>query len=293
MRVIPDSEFIINPDGSIYHLHLRPEHISDTIITVGDPGRVLDVSRHFDSIDHRVQNREFLTHTGTLGGKRLTVLSTGIGTDNMDIAMTELDALANIDFQTRTVKKNITSLTIIRLGTSGAVSSDIPLDSILISEAAIGIDNLMSYYRQRNTSEEKALRDAFMKHVHHVFPLLHPYVASADAALMQRFEDIGPRGVTVTAPGFYGPQGRLLRAELQASDLISLLHSFRHQHYHITNLEMETSGLYALGGHLGHHCLSVSAIVAHRITNKFSDDPQRIIDKMIASALEILSSDRF
>jgi uridine phosphorylase len=287
MRVIPDSELIINPDGSIYHLHLRPEHISDTIITVGDPGRVPDVSRHFDSIEHRIQNREFLIHTGKLGGKRLTVLSTGIGTDNMDIAMTELDALANIDFQTRTVKKNITSLTIIRLGTSGAVSSDIPLDSILISEAAIGIDNLMLYYRHRNTSEETALADAFMKHVHHVFPLLHPYVASADVALVKRFKDIGPRGITVTAPGFYGPQGRLLRAELQASHIISLLHRFRHQHYRITNLEMETSGLYALGEHLGHHCLSVSAIVAHRITNKFSADPQRTIDKMITSALEI------
>jgi len=288
MRVIPDSEFIINEDGSIYHLHLRPEHISDTIITVGDPERVAEISKHFDSIEHRVQNREFLTHTGTLGGKRITVLSTGIGTDNIDIVMTELDALANIDFQTRTAQKNITNLTIIRLGTSGAVTADIPLDSILLSEAAIGIDSLMSYYRQKNTKEEIALADAFLDHVHQAFPFLHPYIASADAGLLKRFEDMGPHGVTVTAPGFYGPQGRELRADIQSPDLIQLLHSFRHQHYRITNLEMETAGLYGLGGHLGHRCLSVSAIVAHRISNTFSTQPQKVIDAMIVKALDIL-----
>ena len=288
MRVIPESEFIINEDGSIYHLHLKPEHISDTIITVGDPGRVAEISKHFDSIEYRMQYREFVTHTGMLRGKRLTAISTGMGTDNIDIAMTELDALANIDFQTRTAKKNITSLTIIRLGTSGSVSADIPLDSILLSEAAIGIDNLMSYYKQKNTNEETQLADAFTNHLQHTFPFLHPYVASADTGLMKRFEDLGPRGVTVTAPGFYGPQGRQLRADIQTTDLITLLHSFHHQHYRITNLEMETAGIYALGGHLGHRCLSVSAILAHRISNTFSVQPQKIIDAMIMKALDIL-----
>ena len=288
MKQIPDSELIINPDGSIYHLHLRPEHISDTIITVGDQARVPEVSRHFDSIEHRVQNREFLTHTGMLGTRRITVLSTGIGTDNIDIVLNELDALVNIDFTNRTVRKDLTSLSIIRLGTSGAVSQDIPLDSIVISEAAIGLDSLMDFYKQHNSVEETALMQAFTAHIQSSLPAVRPYAASADPGLLKEFESIGQKGLTVTAPGFYAPQGRQLRSTNQSSDLIGLIHDFRHEHYRITNLEMETAGIYALGAHLGHRCLSVNAILAHRIFNTFSTEPKKVIDTMIVKALEVL-----
>ena len=289
MKQIPDSDLIINPDGSIYHLHLRPEHISDTIITVGDQARVPEVSRHFDSIEHRVQNREFLTHTGMLGGKRITVLSTGIGTDNIDIVLNELDTLVNIDFATRTIKKDLTSLSIIRLGTSGAVSQDIPLDSIVVSEAAIGIDSLMAYYKQTNTTDETALLNAFAAHIQSSLPTVRPYTAFADAGLLKRFEAIGQKGLTVTAPGFYAPQGRQLRSTNQSNDLIGLIHGFRHEHYRVTNLEMETAGIYALGAHLGHRCLSINAILAHRIFNTFSTEPKKVIDSMIVKALEMIN----
>lgn len=285
---IPDSELIINPDGSIYHLQLRPGQVADTIITVGDPGRVGEVSRHFDSIEHHVQHREFLTHTGVMRGRRITVISTGIGTDNIDIVFNELDALVNIDFQTREVKKQLTRLTIIRLGTSGTVSSEIALDSIVLSEAAIGLDSLMAYYQQTNTAEETQLAAAFTRHISSALPVVHPYVASADSELLERFSSLGAKGITVTAPGFYAPQGRQLRAQNSAPDLIGLLSGFRHRDRHIANLEMETSGIYALGAHLGHRCLSVSAILAHRISNTFSADPQKIIESMITGALEIL-----
>jgi uridine phosphorylase len=289
MRIIPDSELILNPDGSTYHLCLRPEQLADTIITVGDPRRVAEVSRHFDRIEHRVQDREFHTHTGMLGLKRLSVISTGIGTDNIDIVFNELDALANIDLKTRTIKKDITSLSIIRLGTSGAVSEDIPLDSIVMSEADIGLDNLMAFYRQSNSIQETLLAEAFLSHIHLTFPTLHPYAASADNELLDRFEKLGKKGLTVTAPGFFGPQGRQLRTVNHSDDLIGLIHRFRHLNYRVTNLEMETAGMYALGAHLGHRCLSVSAIIVHRIFNTFSSDPQKTIDSMIVKALDILA----
>ena len=290
MRVIPDSELIINPDGSIYHLHLRPEHVSDTIITVGDQERVAEVSKHFDSIECRIQNREFLTHTGMLGSKRITVISTGIGTDNIDIVFNELDALTNIDIQTRMVKKDIKSLTIIRLGTSGAVNEEIPIDSIVISEAGIGLDSLMSYYRHDNTPQEIQLAAAFSQHIRPAFSNLNPYATFADAGLIRQFESLGHKGLTVTAPGFYAPQGRELRAANQSTEFIKLINSFRHLNSHITNLEMETAGIYALGAMLGHRCLSVNAILAHRITNRFSEQPQKVVGAMISKALGVLVS---
>jgi uridine phosphorylase len=221
-------------------------------------------------------------------GRRITVISTGIGTDNIDIVFNELDALVNIDFQTREVKKQLTRLTIIRLGTSGTVSSEIALDSIVLSEAAIGLDSLMAYYQQTNTAEETQLAAAFTRHISSALPVVHPYVASADSELLDRFSSLGAKGITVTAPGFYAPQGRQLRAQNSAPDLIGLLSGFRHRERHIANLEMETSCIYALGAHLGHRCLSVSAILAHRISNTFSADPQKIIESMITGALEIL-----
>jgi uridine phosphorylase len=288
MNVIPESELILNPDGSVYHLHLRPEQIADTIITVGDPGRVAEITKHFDSIEHKVQYREFLTHTGMMGLKRLTVISTGIGTDNIDIVFNELDALTNIDLTTRKVKDEIRSLQIIRLGTSGAVSEEVELDSILLSECAIGMEGLMSYYKQNAAIQETLLAEAFLYHIHLSFPSVYPYAAFADTELLERFDTMGKRGLTLTAPGFYAPQGRQLRFTSQSSDLMSLIRSFRHLNYHVANLEMETSGIYGLGKHLGHQCLSINAIVAHRMENVFSKDPGAVIDRMIRQALEII-----
>lgn len=289
-NVIPESELIINSDGSVYHLHLRSEQIADTIITVGDPGRVKEVTKHFDSIEHTVQYREFLTQTGMMGLKRLTVISTGIGTDNIDIVFNELDALANIDLKTRTVKEDLKSLEIIRLGTSGAVSEEVELDSLLLSECAIGIEGLMTYYDQRASIQETLLAEAFRNHVHVTMPAIAPYAAFADQSLLERFDAMGKRGLTLTAPGFYAPQGRHLRYESKATELMSLIRSFRHLNYGVTNLEMETSGIYGLGKHLGHRCLSINAIVAQRVGNVFSKDAGKVVDRMIREALEIVVS---
>ncbi|MBS1594946.1 MAG: nucleoside phosphorylase [Bacteroidetes bacterium] len=288
--VIPESELIINPDGSVYHLHLRPEQIADTIITVGDPGRVKEVTKHFDSIEHTVQYREFLTQTGMMGLKRLTVISTGIGTDNIDIVFNELDALANIDLRTRMVKQDIKSLDIIRLGTSGAVSPEVELDSLLLSECAIGIEGLMTYYDQHASIQETLLAEAFRNHIHVAMPAIAPYAAFADQGLLERFDQMGRRGLTLTAPGFYAPQGRHLRYESKATELMGLIRSFRHLNYVVTNLEMETSGIYGLGKHLGHRCLSINAIVAQRVGNVFSKDAGKVVDRMIREALEIIVS---
>lgn len=285
---IPESELILNPDGSVYHLHLKPGQIADTIITVGDPGRVGEITKHFDSIEHTVSYREFLTQTGMMGLKRLTVISTGIGTDNIDIVFNELDALVNIDLGTREVKQYITSLQIIRLGTSGAVSDEVELDSLLLSECAIGMEGLMSYYKQNPSIQETLLAEAFLNHIHLSFPSVYPYAAFADSELLERFDSMGKRGMTLTAPGFYAPQGRQLRSVPQSKDLVSLIQSFRHLNYRVTNLEMETSGIYGLGKHLGHRCLSINAIVAQRAKGIFSKDPGKVVDRMIKEALEII-----
>ena len=287
---IAESELIINPDGSIYHLHLKPHEISDIIITVGDPDRVEAVSRHFDSIQHKVHHREFYTHTGVLNNKRLTVISTGIGTDNIDIVMNELDALANIDFETRTVKDDLTSLQIIRMGTSGAVSEQVPMDSIVISEIAIGMDGLMNFYEFENSIQETIYLEAFINHIRPYFKEIKPYIASADPSLLERFEKKYAKGTTVTASGFYGPQGRTLRAKNEFKNFATVINQFRHTHFRISNLEMETAGIYAFGKLLGHQCLSINAILADRVHQTFSADPQKIIDTMIQESLEIITT---
>ena len=287
---IAESELIINPDGSIYHLHLKPHEISDVVITVGDPDRVEAVSRHFDSIQHKVHHREFYTHTGFLNNKRLTVISTGIGTDNIDIVMNELDALANIDFETRTVKENLTSLQIIRMGTSGAVSELVPMDSIIISEVAIGMDGLMNFYEFENSIQETIYLEAFINHIKPYFKEIKPYIASAAPALLERFEKKFAKGTTVTASGFYGPQGRTLRAKNEFKNFATVINQFRHTHFRIANLEMETAGIYGFGKLLGHQCLSINAILADRVNQTFSADPQKIIDTMIQESLEIITT---
>lgn len=287
---IAESELIINPDGGIYHLHLKPHELAETVITVGDPNRVESVSRFFDTIQHKVQHREFVTHTGYLNNKRLSVISTGIGTDNIDIVFNELDALANIDFATRKAKTELTALNIIRVGTSGSVQEDIEVDTILISEAAIGMDGLLNYYSYENTIQETVYLEAFNSYIKPWLKNSSPYIASAGETLLQKFESHYPKGTTITANGFYAPQGRMLRLQQEFPGFIEAINKFRHKHFRITNLEMETAGIYGLGKLMGHQCLSVNAILANRARHKFSSDPAGVVGKMIEEVLEIATS---
>ncbi len=287
---IHESELIINSDGSVYHLHLKPHEIADTIITVGDPDRVESVSRHFDTIQHKVKHREFVTHTGYLNNKRLSVISTGIGTDNIDIVFNELDALVNIDFATRTIKEELTPLDIIRVGTSGSVNEEINVDTILISETGIGMDGLMNFYTYENTIHETIYLEAFTCYINNYFKGTKPYIASAGEHLLLKFESRYPKGTTITANGFYAPQGRRLRLQQEFPDIIEVINKFRHKHFRITNLEMETAGIYGLGKLMGHNCLSVNAILANRIHHKFSSEPAKVVGKMIEEVLEIVTS---
>lgn len=289
MNRIAESELIINKRGAIYHLNLRPEELASTIITVGDPDRVAEVSKHFDSIEFQTQHREFITHTGFIGQKRISVVSTGIGTDNIDIVLNELDALVNIDFTTRTVKPVFTPLTIIRVGTSGSLQADIPVDSFVASTHGIGIDNLLNFYRQQPNEEEQQLLKAFLQQTQLDARLAIPYIASAGASVQKRFVQGFHPGITITCPGFYGPQGRILRLSLLQPDLIDQFTAFGFGNFRIFNFEMETSAIYGLGKLLGHHCLSLNAIVANRVKKTFSRDGAAVVENLIIKTLGILS----
>ena len=279
MPTIPESELIINNRGAIYHLDLRPEDLATIIITVGDPDRVSAVSQHFDKIEVRAQHREFVSHTGYIGKKRITVISTGIGTDNIDIVFNELDALVNIDFATRTVKPDLTHLMIIRVGTSGSLQADIPVDHYIASTHGLGIDNLLNFYRREENEEETALLHAFSTQTQLHQRLAQPYISSAGSSVLKHFVEGFHHGITVTCPGFYGPQGRVLRLGLTQPELIERL----------TNFEMETAGIYGLGRLLQHHCLSLNAIVANRITQTFSSDGAKAVHNLIVKTLGIIA----
>ncbi len=284
------SELILNPDGSIYHLNLLPEQLADTVITVGDPDRVSEVSRHFDSIEVKVQKREFKTHTGTLKGKKISVVSTGIGTDNIDIVLNELDALKNIDFQTRKVKQKLTALDIIRIGTSGSIQPDIDVDSFIVSEKAIGFDGLIYFYAEEDINEIE-YAESFTNHINWNPNKAKPYVISGNSELLERFsEKEFIRGTTATNIGFYGPQGRILRLGLEDGSLNEKLQDFRFKENRITNMEMETSGIYALSRMMGHRAISLNAIVANRSQGSFSADSALTIDKLIKSVLRIITT---
>ncbi|WP_143306139.1 nucleoside phosphorylase [Chitinophaga vietnamensis] len=285
---IAESELIINNRGAVYHLDLRPEELAHTIITVGDPDRVASVSKHFDKIEGQYQHREFVTHTGYIGNKRLSVVSTGIGTDNIDIVFNELDALVNIDFNTRLVKPELSSLKIIRLGTSGALQDSIPVDSFVVSSHGLGLDNLLPFYAFENTTAEKQLLEAFRGQVALYPGSASPTLFAASNDLLQHFTDGFHTGITVTCPGFYAPQGRVLRGQLSNPDLIDNLTGFSYDHHRITNFEMETSGIYGMGRVLGHQCLSISAIVANRIRQEFSKDGAAAVAALITRGLEII-----
>ncbi len=286
MHKISEADLIINPDGSIYHLNLLPEDIADTVITVGDQDRVAEVSKYFDAIELKKGKREFITHTGTLNGRRISVISTGIGTDNIDIVFNELDALVNIDFQSRQAKTNLKSLDIIRLGTSGTIRDDIPVGSVLASTHGLGLDALMYYYHRNLDEHTSVLETELIEHFRSVN--INPYITNASSKLLNHLGEGLFKGITVTAPGFYAPQGRRVRAKNKIDNLIELLISFAYSGYKITNLEMETAGIYALANALGHHALSINAIVAHRSKLEFAKNPEQIIDRMIRTILETL-----
>ena len=288
MKSIAASELIINNRGAAYHLNCRPEELADTIITVGDPDRVKEVSKHFDSIEFRNNHREFVTHTGLIGSKRISVVSTGIGPDNIDIVLNELDALVNIDFETRSIKENLTQLNIVRVGTSGSLQEEIPVDSFVASTHGLGLDNLMNFYRHSNNDEELQIKQSFVTHTQ-IDAVTQPYIFGASPALLKEFVKDFHHGITVTCPGFYGPQGRVLRLGLAQPNLIDSLTSFSFGNHRISNFEMETSAIYGLGKTLGHHCLSLSAIVANRISKEFSKDGNAAVENLILKTLGIVS----
>jgi len=282
---ISTTDLILNKDGSVYHLNLLPEDLADDIITVGDPDRVGEVSKHFDKVELRKGKREFITHTGYIGSKRISVISTGIGTDNIDIVLNELDALVNIDLDRRVYLDKLKSLNIIRIGTSGAMQTDIPIDSILVSEYAVGLDALMAFYTYEASREEKAILRAIVSQAP-AFKPLKPYVCAASKLLLRKIGKDLPRGITVTAPGFYAPQGRELRYTKSISNFIKQLSSISKDNWRLTNLEMETSGIYGLANILGHQAISVNAILASRVKYEFSKNPGKTIDKTIKLVLE-------
>lgn len=290
MSKLEASELIVNPDNSIYHLHLLPHQIADDIIVVGDPQRVEIISNYFDSIEHKVVNREFVTHTGYLNGKRITALATGIGTDNIDIVMNELDALANINLKERTINKEKKSLNIVRLGTSGALQEDIPVDAFVFSEYGLGLDGLLNYYADADQVIDKEMAEAFITHSHWNQCFAKPYVVRASEALTNRISEGMYKGITATAPGFYAPQGRSLRLDLSIENINELLRDFRFNEERITNFEMETSAIYGLGSMLGHQTATVCAIIANRYSKTFSKNYKNTVVKLIELVLERLTS---
>jgi len=285
---IQASELILNPDGSVYHLNLRPEHISKDLIFVGDQDRVDKISKHFDSIEFSTQKREFKTTTGFYKGKRLSVISTGIGPDNIDIVMNELDALVNIDLETRTIKEELTSLNIVRVGTSGALQKDVPIDNFVLSTHGLDINGMLHFY-DLSEIENEEIEAAFIKHTHWSSRKSHPIVIPNSSELERRLDsDQIYKGMTLTAGGFYGPQGRVLRIPIQDPELNNKIDSFEYQGIRVTNLEMETSAIYGLSKLLGHHACSMNAIIANRPLGTFSENPKQVVEDLIMYTLDKL-----
>lgn len=290
MQRIAESELIINPRGAVYHIDLRPEELAHNIIIVGDPDRVEMVSKYFDKVEIKRQHREFVSHTGTIGKKRVTCTSTGIGPDNIDIVLNEFDALVNIDFESRMIKKELTTLNIMRIGTSGSLQADVPVDSWVAGTHGLGLDNLLNYYRLEHNEQEKELLQSFVTHTQLHAQICNPYISLASASLLKHFVEGFHQGITVTCPGFYGPQGRILRLGIRNPELIDRLTQFRFGQHRITNFEMETSAIYGLGRLLGHHCLSLNAIIANRIAKEFTKDAHKLVDGLIKKVLETIST---
>ena len=290
MRTIPSSELIINADGSIFHLHLKPEQLADIVILVGDPGRVAMIADYFDTKECEVSNREFLTVTGTYKGKRMTVMSTGIGIGNIDICVTELDALANIDFATRQVKESHRQLTLLRLGTSGAIQPDIEVGEVVFSRTSLGFDGLLSYYEGRDSVCDLELERAFEEHTTWYEKLPAPYFVNAHADLFNLFKDSTREGITIAAPGFYAPQGRWVRIAPHDKELNAKIESFRFGERRITNFEMEGSALAGLAALLGHRAATICTIIAQRVAKDACTDYKPFVRRMIEMALDKLAS---
>ena len=290
MRTIPSSELIINSDGSIFHLHLKPEQLADIVILVGDPGRVAMISEYFDTKECEVANREFLTVTGTYKGKRMTVMSTGIGIGNIDICVTELDALANIDFESRQVKENFRQLTLVRLGTSGAIQSDIEVGEVVFARTSLGFDGLISYYEGRDSVCDLDLERAFEEHTAWYSKLPAPYFVDADKELFELFKESTREGITIAAPGFYAPQGRWVRIAPHDKALNQKIESFRFGERRITNFEMEGSALAGLAALLGHRAATICTIIAQRVAKDACTDYKPFVRRMIEMALDKLAS---
>ncbi len=284
LRQIKSTDLILNDDGSVYHLNLLPEDIANTIITVGDPDRVAELSKYFDEIELKKSKREFITHTGRIGKHRISVISTGIGTGNIDIVLNELDALKNVDLKTRFIKPDFQKLNIIRIGTSGAIQKEIPVNSILISSAAFGLDNVIQFYQHQPSSEERACLSAFEQLLPSGYTI-KPYYISAGKELFERFSKDFMQGITITAPGFYAPQGRTVRALHSMPLLMDLISAFNFDGKKIANLEMETAGIYGLASVLGHQAISFNVILANRATDEFSKDPAGVMDRGIKEIL--------
>lgn len=284
-RPIPASELILNADGSIYHLHLKPENLASLVFTVGDPDRVGLVSQYFDRVDFKIQKREFITHTGVIGNRQVTVMSTGMGTDNIEILMTELDALVNIDLENRIIKSEKKSLQIIRIGTSGSMQKDVPVGTFLASKIGIGLDTLMQFYPDLLGSQE--LAEGIQKELNLPF---RPYQTQANPTLLGKLTGEFVQGVTLTCPGFYGPQGRKLRLAPRIDQMIERLSNLEINGNRLTNFEMETAGYYAMGELLGHQMLSLNAIVANRPLGQFDPDADKTIDRLIQRSLEIFTA---
>ncbi|WP_128331320.1 nucleoside phosphorylase [Apibacter sp. HY039] len=288
---LANSELILNPEGKVYHCNLKPEELADTIILVGDPDRVPKVSNYFDTIEVASQKREIVSHTGTYKGKRLTVISTGMGTDNIDIVLNELDALANIDFENKEIKSTPTQLTFVRLGTSGSLQADIPVDSIVASAKGLGFDGLMSFYNHTESFYSDQMIEEFVNQTQWNSKRALPYLVDCSEDLLHHITKDSSiyQGITATAIGFYGPQGRILRLDLDDQAMNEKLANFHYQHHRITNFEMETSAIYGLSKLMGHKALSLNTIIANRASGTFSTDPYAAIDSMITFALDRLS----
>jgi uridine phosphorylase len=289
MKHIEASELVLNPDGSVYHLHLRPENIAETILLVGDQGRVHEFSKYFDNIECKIQSREFFTHTGTINNKRLTVLSTGIGTDNIDIVVNELDALVNMDLENRCVKEGHKTLNLIRIGTSGALQTDVEIDQPLASEMACGFDGLLNFYAGRNEISDLSIEKEFCKHLSWNDLLAKPYFVSSSQDLLEKVAFDMRKGITISAPGFYGPQGRVLRLPLADANINQKISAFAYHGQKITNYEMECSAIYGLSKLLGHNALTICNIIANRMAGKFSPDYKKSMETLIVKVLERLS----
>lgn len=291
MQKLESSELVLNPDGSIYHLKLHPEQVADTVIVVGDQNRVAMVSKHFDVIEHQVSNREFVTHTGKIGNKRITALSTGIGTDNVDIVMNELDALFNIDLKERIIKQQHQSIKVVRIGTSGTIQEDIPVDEAVISTHGLGFDGLKHFYAFSTSEQDKIIENAFISQVDLPSGVAQPYIAGAPGLLFSKLSSISPyHGITATANGFYGPQGRKLRIPCAVNNLNEQLQQFRFHEHRITNFEMETSALYMLAQALGHEACTACAIIANRARKEYSKDYKPVVEKLVKDVLEVLTT---